>query len=64
MTKDDTDLRGREFVGIHFKCCNVYSRVYKSRTGDKYVGFCPRCGGKVQLIVGPDGIDDRFFVAR
>ena len=62
--KDKTDSEGRTYVGIYFKCCHVYSRVYKSKAGDRYVGFCPKCGGKVQLSIGPDGVTDRFFVAK
>ena len=55
---------GRSYVGIYFKCCRVYSRVYKSRLGDRYVGFCPKCGAKVQLMIDSGGVDDRFFVAK
>ena len=62
--KDKTDSEGRKYVGIYFKCCHVYCRVYKSKAGDRYAGFCPKCGGKVQLLVGPDGVSDRFFVAK
>jgi hypothetical protein len=62
--KDRIDSEGRKYVGIYFKCCHVYSRVYKSKAGDRYAGFCPKCGGKVQLLVGPDGVSNRFFVAK
>ncbi len=62
--KDASRSKGREYVGIYFSCCNVYSRVYKSRSGDRYTGYCPKCGAKVQLLIGPDGVDDRFFIAK
>ena len=37
---------------------------FEFKEGDKYVGFCPKCGARVQLLVCPDGVDDRFFVAK
>lgn len=32
----------KPFVGVLFKCCNVYSRVYRNARGD-YAGRCPKC---------------------
>lgn len=64
MSEQGRDREKRDFVGIHFKCCNVYARVYKAKEGDRYVGFCPKCGKKVRLLVGSDGVDDRFFTAK
>lgn len=37
----------KKFLGVHFKCCNIYVRVYKNRTEITYIGHCPRCGKKV-----------------
>jgi len=64
MAKEKTDSEGRKYIGMYFKCCNVYTRIYKSRLGDRYVGFCPKCGAKVQLMIGAGGVNDRFFIAK
>lgn len=53
----------RRFVGIYFACCGVYSRVYVNAEGTAYVGYCPRCCGRVELEVGPHGTTQRFFAA-
>jgi hypothetical protein len=57
-------LRGRPWIGIHFDCCGTYTRIYRNPEGTAYNGFCPRCGRKVRLKVGPGGTDARFFVAE
>jgi hypothetical protein len=58
------ESKGRKFVGVLFECCNVYTRIYKSRLGDRYVGHCPKCGRRAKLIIGEGGTDERFFVAK
>lgn len=57
-------LAGRPWLAVHWRCCNVYSRVYRNRTGELYQGGCPRCGRPVRVRVGPDGTDARFFEAH
>ena len=52
---------GRRFVGVHFTCCDVYTRVYINRERSAYVGHCPKCAKRVQLEIGPGGTDSRFF---
>ena len=53
----------RRFVGIHFACCDVYTRVYINRDCTAYEGNCPKCAKHVRLRIGPGGTDARFFTA-
>ncbi len=55
---------GRPWLAVRWRCCNVYSRVYRKVGGDAYVGRCPRCGKPVRVGIGSDGTDARFFEAR
>jgi hypothetical protein len=56
--------RKRPFIGMHFKCCNVYSRIYLNREGTAFVGWCPRCAAKTTVRVSPTGSKSRFFTAE
>lgn len=51
----------RPHVGILFKCCNAYARAYLNATESEFVGYCPKCGVKSALTVGPNGSDSRFW---
>ena len=64
--REQTDARGRAFIGIYFECCNVYSRIYKNAAGTAYVGWCPRCAAKITARCGhgQDGTDQRIFRAQ
>ena len=53
----------RDFLGIMFNCCNVYSRIYKNKEGTAYEGVCPRCFRRVSVKIGKGGSDRRFFNA-
>lgn len=54
---------GRPWLAVSWKCCSVYSRVYRNRKGTAYEGRCPRCGTPVNAKIGPGGTDQRFFEA-
>ena len=54
---------GRPWIAVTWKCCSVYSRIYRNRAGTCYEGRCPKCGKAVKARVGPGGTDNRFFQA-
>ena len=54
----------RKFIGVHFKCCNAYARVYMGKEKTAYQGSCPRCDKRVNISIGPGGTDSRFFSAQ
>ena len=55
---------GRPFIGVHFKCCNVYSRIYLNADNTAFMGWCPRCAAKTTVRVSPTGSTTRFFTAK
>jgi hypothetical protein len=52
------------YLSIHFKCCNVYSPIYKTADGAAYAGHCPKCALPVRIKVGPGGSTSRIFTAE
>ncbi len=54
----------RPWLGVLFRCCNVYGRLYRNRSATAYEGGCPRCGVPVRAGIGPGGTSKRFFVAE
>ena len=55
--------KSQPFLGIQFACCAVYSRIYLNRAGTAYVGFCPKCRGRIEIQIGAEGSERRFFTA-
>lgn len=51
----------RPFIGVLFRCAASYQRVYRDRTGTRYLARCPRCGKTVRFVVGEGGTNERFF---
>lgn len=51
----------RPFIGIRFKCCNAYARVYLVRDGSAFAGHCPKCARPVRIAVGEGGSKSRFW---
>lgn len=60
---DGADFRGRPWLAVQWKCCTVYSRIYRNKAGTMYEGKCPKCGSPVSAQVGPGGTSNRFFEA-
>lgn len=54
----------RPYLSVHFACCGVYQRVYRSADGTTYHGRCPRCALPVRFVVGEGGTAARSFVVR
>ncbi len=57
----ESDGKKREFVGIFWECCKVYSRIYLNSRGTAFVGWCPKCARRVQMNISQSGSKSRFF---
>lgn len=62
--KSENARRPRPFLGMHFKCCRVYARIYLNKAGTAFVGWCPKCAAQVRVNVSPTGRKDRFFTTE
>jgi hypothetical protein len=59
-----TGHRKRPFIGVIFKCCRVYSRIYLNKKKNAFVGWCPKCGAKMEVLISPTGSKSSFFIAE
>ena len=53
----------KPFVGMHFKCCHVYSRIYINAKRTAFSGHCPKCAKPVEIKISKDGSSSPFFTA-
>ncbi|MGA1202986.1 MAG: hypothetical protein ACO4BJ_08385 [Planctomycetota bacterium] len=57
--------RDRYWVSVHFRCCQVYTRVYFRQGQTETQGRCPRCLRIVRFRIQEDATDaGRFFSAE
>lgn len=56
-------MNKRPFIGVLFKCCNLYGRAYLNTKKDAYSASCPRCMHPIRIGISPDGSKSRFFSA-
>jgi len=54
-------MKKKPYVGMHYKCCKIYQRIYLNRRKTAFVGYCPKCTIKVELKVDPSGAKSKFF---
>jgi len=61
---EEQQKKKRPFVGVHFKCCNIYQRIYLNRAKTAFVGWCPRCSARTEIRVSPTGSKNPFFTSE
>ena len=59
--KKQSQHKSRLFLGIVFKCCNIYSRIHLNKKRTAFVGWCPKCAKPARVRVSPTGSKSRFF---
>lgn len=64
LEEKKSKIQKRDFLGITFECCNVYTRIYKNKEGTAYEGRCPKCLRPVRVPIGKGGSGQRFFRGR
>ena len=58
------DVEGlKRRVAIRWRCCHVYSRIYRNDAATAYEGKCPTCRRDLAVFIGPAGTPHRFFEA-
>jgi hypothetical protein len=61
--KSGENRPARKYIGVHFRCCNIYYRIYRNSNATAYEGYCPKCHKKVYIKIGESGVQNRFFEA-
>ena len=56
--------QAKPFLMVHFACCGVYQRIYRSPDGLRYEGHCPKCARPVRFRIAEGGMDSRAFVVE
>lgn len=56
--------QSRFWVSVHYRCCNVYQRVYFAQGAAEAVGHCPKCLREVRFRLTQSGDRTRFFAAE
>jgi hypothetical protein len=51
----------RPYLSVHFACCNIYLRIYRTPDNKSYKGHCPRCNKQVTFTVAQGGTSSRIF---
>ncbi len=54
---------GKKWLGIFFRCCHSYGRLYRNDAHRCYEGACPRCHAPLRVAIGEGGTTRRFFEA-
>jgi hypothetical protein len=54
----------RPYIGMLFKCCNVYMRIYLNKAGTAFEGRCPKCMRETVIQAAPGGDPSRFWTAE
>ncbi len=54
----------RNWLGVFFKCCHTYGRMYRLPSAPRYTGRCPKCLSEVTATVGQGGTNQRIFFAE
>src|SRR3954451_22590786 len=62
--EEQSSAQPKPFLMVHFACCGVYQRIYRSADGLRYEGHCPKCARAVKFRVGEGGTDSRAFVVE
>ena len=64
MDEKPKNIEKRKYIGVHFECCQTYTRIYINRDKTAYVGRCPRCQRSLNVRIGDEGVETRFFRAQ